>query len=138
MELPTGQRTEDGGDEALQQAVREALRAEVVRRRTELTHRLRDRLGRGEGAATGVRDVAEAFTRGQVETLLLDPGGAAGLELEPEKVPGLAFGKAEVTEKVRADQALLAAAVLTDADVSVLPAAAMGGAPVAALLRWNQ
>jgi hypothetical protein len=39
---------------------------------------------------------------------------------------------------VRADQALIAAACMTDADIAVATAATMGGAPVAALLRWNQ
>jgi hypothetical protein len=138
VELEHAQRASDGGDETIAQGIREALLGEVVRRRTELTHRLREALGRGEGAATGVRDVAEAFVRGQVETLLLDPTALAEHELDPSTVPGLAFGAAQPSGPVRADLALVAAAVLTDADVSTLPRAALGGAPVAALLRWSQ
>jgi hypothetical protein len=134
--LPTGQRSEDGGDAALHAAIGRAVLDHVVRRRTELTHRLRDALGRGEGAVTGVRDVADALRQGQVERLLIDPDPAAGLELDPAAHPGLTWGSSEVAGPVRADEALIAAAIATDAEVSVLPAAALGGTPVAALLRW--
>jgi len=136
VELPTGTRAEDGGDDALQDAIRSALLDQVVQRRTALVHRLREALGRGSGAVTGVRDVADAFVKGQVDTLLVDPGALAEHRLDPADHPGLQFGAAEVTGEVRADQALVAAAVLTDADVVPLPSAALGGAPVSALLRW--
>jgi hypothetical protein len=43
----------------------------------------------------------------------------------------------EVTHQ-RVDQAVLAAGVRTDADVTVLLEAALGAAPVVALLRWRQ
>lgn len=137
IELPTGQRTADGGEAALQQAIREVLAAHVAARRTDLVHRLRDALGRGEGAATGVHDVAEAFVQGRVATLLVDPAEAAALELEPSGYPGLSWGAASVAGPVRADEALIAAAIATDAEVSILPSAVLGGAPVAALLRWT-
>jgi hypothetical protein len=137
VELESGSRAEDGGDEALQQAIREALLAEAVRRRTELSHDLKNRLGRGESVATGVRDVADAFVRGQVETLLLDPRAAAEHTLDPGNHPGLAIAATD-TGAVPADQGLVAAAVLTSAAVSVVPSAALGGSPVAALLRWDQ
>lgn len=138
IELESGSRAEDGGDEALQQAVREALMEEPVRRRLDLTHELRDRLGREHAVAAGVRDVAEAFVRGQVQTLLIDPPAAAELTVDPREHPGLQLSAAEERDPLPADQAMLAAAVLTDAQVAVLPAAASGGAPVAALLRWDQ
>jgi hypothetical protein len=133
-----GGRAEDGGDEAREQAIREALMEYVVSRRLELVHRLKDRLGQGFGAATGVRDVADAFVTGQVETLLLDPDSAAGFEVVLDDHPGLDLGAVPAGERFRADQSLLAAAVRTDADVTTLPAAALGGAPAAALLRWDQ
>jgi hypothetical protein len=41
-------------------------------------------------------------------------------------------------QPLRADQALLAAAARTDADVTTLPTATLGGAAVAALLRWDR
>lgn len=38
----------------------------------------------------------------------------------------------------RADQILIAAAARTGADVTALPKTAIGGTPIAALLRWDQ
>lgn len=137
VELESGSRSEDGGGEALQQAVREALMDEVVGRRLDLVHDLRERMGRDDSVATGVRDVADALVRGQVETLLVDPAPLAELSLDPEQHPGLVLGASAVEEPVRADLALVAAASHTDADVAVLPQKVMG-APVTALLRWNQ
>lgn len=131
--LERGSRAEDGGDEALAAAVRETLGEQVVRRRLERVHDLKERLGRGEGAAAGVDAVADAFVRGQVETLLVDPSVAAEAELDVSAHPGLALPDG----RLRADQALIAAAVLTSAEVTVAPAAALSGEPVAALLRWE-
>jgi release factor family 2 len=138
VELESGSRAQDGGDEAFQQAVREALLEHVSGRRLAAVHELRDRLGTGSAVATGVHDVADAFVRGQVDTLLLDPQAATELALDPGDHPGLVLGQATPEEPVRADQALLAAAVTTSADVRATPAATIGGTPVAALLRWDQ
>jgi hypothetical protein len=133
-----GGRAEDGGEEVHQQAVREALMEYIVSRRLELVHRLKDRLGQGTGAATGTQDVASAFVLGQVETLLLDPEAAAGSDLVVGDHPGLDIGPGPTDRPLRTDQALLAAAVRTDADVATLPRAALGGSPIAALLRWDE
>jgi hypothetical protein len=138
VDLESGTRAEDGGDEALQQAIREALLAQTVERRLALSHELKDRLGQDNAVATGVHDVADAFVRGQVDTLLLDPRRAAELTLDVSQHPGLAVSTEPPSGPVRADQALVAAAVLTGAAVSVAPSGILGGAPVAALLRWNQ
>jgi Bacterial archaeo-eukaryotic release factor family 2 len=138
VQLESGSRAQDGGDEALRRAVREVLMDHVVSRRLERARELKDRLGRGEAVATGVRDVADAFVRGQVETLLLDPQPAAELTVTPQDHPGLSLGAAQVDEPVRADQALVALAALTGAEVALSPRAALGGSPVAALLRWHQ
>jgi hypothetical protein len=138
VKLETGSRNEDGGDEALQQSIREALLEQVVQRRLALTHELKDRLGQDRAVATGVRDVADAFVRGQVETLLLDPQAAADLELDPSDHPGLVLGPGDPKGALRADQALVAAAAVTSAGVSVTRKETLGGAPVAALLRWDQ
>jgi hypothetical protein len=136
VELPTGSRAEDGGDEALAQAIREALMEHVVGRRLQLVHELRERTGRGEGAVAGVAAVADAFVRGQVATLLIDPATAAEAELDPADHPGLALGA--VDGPVRADLGLVAAAARTSADVAVVGRAALGGEPAAALLRWDE
>ena len=43
--------------------------------------------------AIGVRDVADAFVRGQVDRLMLDPQAAAvSFTLRPSDHPGLALG----------------------------------------------
>jgi hypothetical protein len=136
--LEAGSRSEDGGDEALAQAVREALFEHAVARRLEDSHQLKERLGRDRAAATGVREVADAFVRGQVETLLLDPGAAAQLTVTPQEHPGLVLGNVPEALALRADLALVAAAALTAADVRVAPSSTIGGSPVAALLRWDQ
>ncbi|WBQ04044.1 baeRF2 domain-containing protein [Kribbella sp. CA-293567] len=137
VRLESGGRAEDGGDEAQQQAIREALMAHVVSRRLELAHRLKDQLGQDSAVATGVREVAEAFVRGQVDTLLLDPAEAAEFEVVVREHPGLDLGAVPADKPLRADQALVAAAVRTSANVAVLPRAVLGGSPVAALLRWD-
>ncbi len=128
----------DGGDDALAKDVESALRDVVVSRQLKMVHELKERMGRGRSVAIGVREVADAFVRGQVDQLLLDPEAAADFTLRPRDHPGLALGINTPEEKLRADQALIAAACLTDADIAVATAATMGGAPVAALLRWNQ
>ena len=138
VELDTGTRADDGGDEALQQAIREALFEHTVARRLRLAHTLKERLGRGQSAATGVADVADAFVRGQVETLLLDPSAAAHVTVDPGRHPGLVLGAAAPDEPVPAHQALVAAAALTGAEVAIARAGTLGGAPAAGLLRWDQ
>jgi Bacterial archaeo-eukaryotic release factor family 2 len=135
VELESGSRAQDGGDEAQAQAIREALLEHVVGRRLQQVHELRERLGRGEGAVAGLDGVAEAFVLGQVDTLLVDPAAAAEQELTPGAYRGLSIG---TEETVRADLGLVAAAVRTSAAVSVTGSAALGGQPVAALLRWDQ
>ena len=138
VQLDSGSRAEDGGDEALQQAVREALLDQAVARRLELAHRLQERIGQDVAVAVDVDAVAEAFVRGQVETLLIDPEAAAEHTVTAKDHPGLSIGAVAPTEPVRADQAFVAAAVLTGAEVTVGRAATLDGRPVAALLRWDQ
>lgn len=128
----------DGGDDALADEVESALRDVVVTRQLKIVHELKELMGQGHSMAIGVRDVADALVRGQVDQLLLDPQAAAGFTLRPSDHPGLALGINTPDEDLRADQALIAAACLTDADITIATAGTMGGAPVAALLRWNQ
>lgn len=138
VELESGSRAEDGGDEALQQAVREALLEQTVERRLAVAHRLQERIGQDVAVAVDVDAVAEAFVRGQVETLVIDPQAAAEHTVTPKDHPGLSIGAVAPTEPVPADQAFVAAAALTGADVTVGRAAVLDGRPVAALLRWDQ
>lgn len=138
VELSSGQRAEDGGDEALRAAIHEALAGEVVRRRTALAHRVSEALGRGDTGVAGVDAVAGALVRGQVETLVFDPSALSDARLDPADHPGLSFGGPEPLAPLRADEALLAAAVATDAEVATLPSIALGRQPVAAILRWTE
>ena len=137
VQLESGGRAADGGEQARADAIRKALLDHSVSRRLELSHLLKDRLGQNFAVAAGVRDVADAFVQGQVETLVTDPDALAEHDLAVTDHPGLSIG-VPGDSPVRADLGLLAAAVHTGAEVAILPKAAMGGAPVAALLRWNQ
>jgi hypothetical protein len=137
VELDTGTRSADGGDEALQQAIREVLMDHAVARQVALAHELRDRLGQDNAVAVGVREVAKSFVLGQVETLLLDPVQARTVELDPTSIEGLSLGPS-VPGPVASDLALVAAAAQTSAQVAAAPSAALDGAPAAALLRWDQ
>lgn len=137
VELENGGRPRDGGDEALHEAIGDVLTEHSTSTRLRLVHDLKDRLGAGTGALTGVRDVADAFVRGQVATLLIDPPAAAALQLDPRDHPGLALSGMPTNEPVRADLGLVAAAARTGADVVVSPTGTLYGTPVAALLRWE-
>lgn len=137
VELAHGGRPSDGGDDGLHDAVGAVLTEQSTSTRLRLVHDLKDRLGAGSGAVTGVRDAADAFVRGQVGTLLIDPPAAAELRLDPRDHPGLALSGMPTNEPVRADLGLVAAAARTGADVVVSPTGTLYGTPVAALLRWE-
>lgn len=137
VELDHGGRAEDGGDEALHDAIREVLSERATVARVASSHELSERLGRGNGAVTGINDVADAFVQGQVESLLLDPAETGNQQLTPAEHPGLEFNGVSSIERVRADLGLVAAAARTGAEMTVLPRRAMYGATAAALLRWT-
>jgi hypothetical protein len=136
VELEHGGRAVDGGDDALAAEVDATVRSRVVAATLAAVHELRDRMGQGRLMAVGVRDVADAFVQGQVDTLLLDPDAARDFELRPADHPGLVLGQAPLDAPIRADLALVAAAALTGAEAVISPRRTLGGAPAAALLRW--
>jgi hypothetical protein len=139
VQLDSGSRAADGGDEALFVEVESVLARQATATTLAEVHALRDRLGRGESVAIGIGDVVDALIRGQVDRLLLDVDHAREFEVEPVHHPGLGFGAVQaLPESIRADLALVAAAALTAADITVTRARTMGGAPAAALLRWHQ
>jgi hypothetical protein len=95
-------------------------------------------------AVTGVKAVVEALRKSQVETLVLADDqpddatllvGNTPLELGVDQHDMDALGTHGTV--VPADRALLAAAVASSAGVVVVPAAAMTGEPVAAVLRYT-
>lgn len=137
-EIDSGGRARDGGDEAMLEQVNDVLVDYAKSRRAETTDLLADRLGRGEGAAAGVDNVADAFVRGQVHTLLLDLAETTELSLTPSEHPGLPVDGVHAEGAVQADLALVAAAAATGSDVMVCSREEMAGASVAALLRWDQ
>lgn len=58
--------------------------------------------------------------------------------MSPADHPGLVLGSGSVDGPVRADLALVAAATMTSAQITITPRSTLGGAPAAALLRWDQ
>jgi hypothetical protein len=138
VQLDRGSRSADGGDAALQAQLQEALRAQVVARGLAELHELRDRMGQGTRVATGVPGVVTALVRGQVDRLYLEPAAAAEFELAVPDYPGLTLGAIPSTGELRADRALIAAACLTKADLVLTHTTRLFGAPVAAILRWDQ
>lgn len=139
VDLEHGSRSMDGGDEALERAIREAVGGVVTARRLDVAHELQDRLGREGAVATGTDDVLAAAVRGQADTVLLDPARTADRTVDVSDYPGLSLGAVGVPDApVRTDLALVAAAAVTGADVAVAGAAVLRGATVAALLRWEQ
>ncbi|HEX8508046.1 MAG TPA: Vms1/Ankzf1 family peptidyl-tRNA hydrolase [Propionibacteriaceae bacterium] len=138
VHLGTGGRSADGGDDALEAAVSEALYGKVVSNKLAEVHELKARLGRDDSVAIGVGDVVDALVLGKVDRLLIDPAAAANFEVQPGKHPGLALGAASgLPSTIPADRALVAAAAMTNADIVVTRSSTLGGAPAAGLLRWN-
>jgi hypothetical protein len=96
-------------------------------------------------AVTGTEPVVEALRKSQVETLVLadEPDeeslfvGGSPLELGVQESDLAALGSQQV-QLVPVDRALLAAAAASNADVVIVPRAAMpGDIPVAAILRYT-
>lgn len=162
LAAPVESHTRAGGaDPEVMRAAVERLLAEVeARSQQQLLEKLAEEKGHNRGrAAFGVGSVVHALQQAQVQTLVLsneltaDPG-AGRTATEPERrsarnmlvlaaSPWVAIDKsealgAEVLGQAPAAAAMLRAAVLTDADVELMPAAAIPGkASAAALLRWN-
>lgn len=142
VELPGGRRTEDGGEEAFDEEITEALRGRAVTANLDVLDQLKQRLGehaQGESTRglTGIGEVLDALVRGQVDTLLLDPPAAAEQSVDVSEHPGLSLGAVQPSGSLPADQVLVALAALTDADVRVERSRTLSGAPAAALLRWD-
>jgi hypothetical protein len=147
VELTEGSREADGSEDAIITELRQVVAARSVAHRLAAVHLLRDRLGQGHGATTGVSDTVDALVQGSVETLLLDPEAlfdperlsdpdADEQQIDPARHPGLALGAVRTDGPQRADLVLLAMALLTQAEPVITRSSTMGGAPVGAVLRW--
>ncbi len=137
VQVEAGGRAAGSSREALEAAVADVLRAEVVERRLGWVRQYEERRGRGDAVATGTKALLDAFVIGQVGTLLLDPVGSRRENVRPAEHRGLNLGL-ETGASVPLDQVLVAAAVRTAAEVVIVPGRVLDGAPAAALLRWSQ
>lgn len=115
-----------------------ALLAPVDRSSDELLEEFEAARGRG-GVAVGIHDTLAGAVRGQVDTLLLDPGAAMLVHVRPGEVEGLdlsqGVGPLDRGVAHRGDQLAIAAAAQSSADVRVVRQGALTSDGVAALLR---
>jgi hypothetical protein len=103
----------------------------------QISARLLEKSGRGEGAARGLGDVLDALVQGKVERLVVDLQAAHEMSIDPADHPGLPV-PASAKGELPADQVLVAAGAATDVELTLLPLEQTKGAGVAALLRWDQ
>ncbi|KGM13298.1 baeRF2 domain-containing protein [Cellulomonas bogoriensis] len=154
VEVPGGSRAEGVKEEAFAENVHAVLEAFRARRREDVADRLREALGRGEGAVTSLPDVVEVLRRGQVSELIVieDAAGSAAplgdhelwagpeplhLGMRASEIAALGVDEKH-TRAVRGDVALLRAALAQDAGVTFLLEGSVDVVDgVAALLRWN-
>jgi len=135
VELDRAGLTEDdaASNEALLRDLQTIAEQHLEQERQRLGATVAQRRGQGEGVADGVDATLDCLVRGQVETLLIEPDALRDQQVDPAAHPGLPLPE---TGPARADLALVAAAVATEADVRPLPHDVDG--PVVALLRWAQ
>lgn len=144
-QLESGGRAAGTSDEALWEELRPHLAAIRAGTLDDLAQRVARGVAVGDRVVGGPDAVAEAMVRGAVDHLLLELDGARAVGIAPDDHPGLALPQAAYdARELPADQVLLAAAALTDAEVSVVPASLplprelALAAGVVALLRWDE
>jgi Bacterial archaeo-eukaryotic release factor family 2 len=126
VEVEAGSRAPGADLSTVDLATRQAVTDAVERRYSAAIDRFTVR--GGEYAATGLPAVLAAFDRGQVETLLLDPDGVAkaqlwlGVDQSQLAVDEDELNRSGSTqiERVRAEDALIRAAAMTDAELVVV------------------
>jgi len=138
VQVEAGGRAEGASDDAMWAEIQVALAQINADDDRVLVDRLTEARGRGEGAATGLDEVVDALVQARVETLVLDLDAAREKSVRPGRHEGLPLpATAAKADELPADRALVAAAALSGAQLSVLPAQLSGGGGVAALLRWD-
>ncbi|HEY3528888.1 MAG TPA: Vms1/Ankzf1 family peptidyl-tRNA hydrolase [Nocardioides sp.] len=138
IEIESGGRAEGASEEALWGEVHEKLRQLVAAEDADVAARLDQGRGRGEGVATGIDEVLGALVKGQVEQLVVDLAALAEKSVKPGQYDGLPLpASAADADELPADRVLVAAAALTGADLTVLPASMAHGGGASALLRWD-
>jgi hypothetical protein len=138
LEVESGGRAEGASEEALWSEVHTRLRALVAAEDAEVAARLDEGRGRGNGVATGVDQVLDSLVKGQVEQLVVDLDVLAEKTVSPGQHEGLPLPTPAVdATELPVDRVLVAAAALTGAGLTVLPASMAHGGGVSALLRWD-
>lgn len=136
IEIESGGRAAGSSETALWNEIREAMTHLEGEDDAEVGAQLDEALGRGEGAATGLNDVADALAQSRVDRLVLDLAELEGRTIATDRLDGVPLPAAARAEtELPADRALVAAAALTGASVTLL-SSAMSHGGVAALLRW--
>jgi hypothetical protein len=137
-QLTSGGRAAGSDEDAMWEEIAGGLGQIEGRRDAELSARLDEVRGRGEGGAFGMEEVLQMLTQARVERLVLD------LEVMHERTvrvgdhPGLPLpASAAQASELPADRVFVAAAAATGAELSNLPAELSHGGGVAALLRWE-
>ncbi len=143
VEFPKDTRSGGADPSALVEFTERQIQALLERDQHDLIDLLHTRLGQERSAATaGLRPVVEALRQAQADTVLLDLDAIGDAELLAlSDQPWVAVDEndvagAEVVASVPAAEALIRAALLTDATVLTARSADLGGAPAGALLRW--
>jgi hypothetical protein len=137
-QIEAGGRAEGASEQALWDELRGHLRELVAAEDAEIAARLDEGRGRGDGVATGVDEVLDALVKGQVEQLVVDLEALADKAVRPGRHDGLPLPAPAVdASELPADRVLVAAAALTGARLTVLPASMAHGGGASALLRWD-
>jgi hypothetical protein len=137
-QVTSGGRGAGSSPAALWDDVRLVLASLEAEDQKELTGRLEEKWGQGNGAVLGVDDVMAALVQHRVDTLVVDLQKARDITVDLRRFPGLPIPQQALTgRELPADQVLVAAGAATDARIAVLPAAQGKGGGVAAMLRWD-
>jgi Bacterial archaeo-eukaryotic release factor family 2 len=137
LTVESGGRADGASEEALWKEVRHLLAGLQGEQDADLAGQLDEARGRGEGAVHGLDDVANALAQARVHRLVLDLGRAREHLVNAAEYEGLPVPAAARDAEVPADGVLVAAAALTDANLSLLPAGMGRGGGISALLRWT-
>jgi hypothetical protein len=143
VEYPKDTRSGGADPNALVEFTDQQISELLARDQHDVIDLLHTRLGQPRSAAgTGVRAVVDALRQAQAGTVLLDIDALDGTTLLAlDDVPWVAESaedaiSARVIGEVPAAEALIRAALVTDATVLTARSADLGGEPAAALLRW--
>jgi hypothetical protein len=138
VEIEAGGRGKGASDEAMWAEIRTRVRECVADDDADVTARLEEGRGRGQGVAAGLDEVLDALGKAQVSRLVVDLDGLAERTVDVAGHPGLALpSTAQPGEELPAARVLVSATALTDASITLLPASMVGSDGVAALLRWS-